>query len=97
MSEINTSLNLSKTCMVIRIIDIKLYVVMSQEKIWASVGILFKGHISYDNIKKINAIFEEMFMNHGALIYQKKQKNRMIYLNILKYQLKREKHLQRAT
>ena len=32
MSDIITSSNLSKTCMVIRIIDTKLYVVMSQEK-----------------------------------------------------------------
>ena len=50
---------------------------------------LFKGHVRYDNVKILMRFFGKMFTNHGALIYQRKQKNRMIYLIILKYQLKK--------
>ena len=57
MNDIITSLNLSKICKIIRVIDTRLSIVMSQEEIRTSVRMLFQNHVSYDNIKNLNANF----------------------------------------
>ena len=51
------SLNLSKRFKILRVIDTGLSVFMSEEEIRTSIRILFKYHVSYDNIKDLKAIF----------------------------------------
>ena len=61
MNDIITSFDLSKTCKVIRVIYTRLSIVTSQEKIWIRTRMLFKGHVSHDNIKNLIANFWRNF------------------------------------
>ena len=61
MNDLMTSLNLSKLRNVIRVIDTRLAVFVIQDKIQTNVRIFFKVHVSYDNIKNLNAIIWENF------------------------------------
>ena len=85
MNDIMTSLNLSKTCKVIRVIYTKLSVVISQDKIWTSIRMLFKDNVSYDIIKNLNAIFWRNF--HESWYSRLSEETKEVYLIILKYQL----------
>ena len=57
MNDLMISLNLSTRCKVIRGIDTMLSIFMSEEEIRTSIRMLFKYHVSYDNIKDLKAIF----------------------------------------
>ena len=52
MNDLITSLNLSKRCKVIRVIDTRLSIFMDKEEIRKSIRMLFEDRVSYDNIKK---------------------------------------------
>ena len=57
MNDLMTSLNVSKKCKVIRVIDAILSIFTSEEEIRTSIRILFKDYVSNKNIKNLKPAF----------------------------------------